>query len=335
MTISVGELTITIPRVERAAIRAGAVLALAAGLLQAPASTAGPAKLMLHFTVLTKTPLKLTDIVWTGTRFFYVDNTTNRVFEADPSGTIRGLFSTMPKIVEETRCVPSPARYGFPKGGLFCHSPDNRIYRITPGGIASQFAVLPESATSDGALAVDDVGRFGHRLVAATGRSGGAGGNVYTIDNAGKVAKVGAYPGPGGAENLVVAPSTFGAEAGSALLSIDGTKVGRVAAVDPSGVTTTIANLPDGANPIAVIPRRLRTTGVPSAGFYVVDTFPGTVLIANARQFNGYSGSVLVGTELKGQIWLITPTKSGFISRRYHTNLTAPKYNLEGATFVP
>ena len=49
------------------------------------------------------------------------------------------------------------------------------------------FATLPAPypPAADGALAFDRIGRFGYRLLAATGRSGGdepAGGVVYTID---------------------------------------------------------------------------------------------------------------------------------------------------------
>jgi hypothetical protein len=301
----------------------------AAGATPQPAPT-------LRFEVLATTPLKLTDIVWTGTRFFYVDNTTNRVFAADRTGAVTGLFATMPNVVEETRCVASPARYGFPKGGLFCHSPDNRIYRISPTGEVSQFARIPEDEISDGALAVDDVGRLGHRLVAATGHSGTPGGSVYTIDTSGRVAKVGSYGGPGGAENVVIAPSTFGTQGGSALLSIDAdSTTGSLIAVDARGRATTIARFSDGVNPIAVIPRRLRLTGIPQAGFYVVDTFPGTPLVAAAGQFAGQSGNVIVGSEQMGRFWLVAPTKSGFRSTRLRTNLNSPPYNLEGAIFVP
>jgi hypothetical protein len=317
--------------------RIGLVLAGACASLFLAALTATAAGPTLRFTVVATTPLKLTEIVWTGTRFFYVDNTTNRVFAADRSGAMGNLFATMPNVVEETRCVPSPGRYGFPKGGLFCHSPDNKIYRISAGGAVSQFALLPETEISDGALTVDDVGRFGHRLVAATGRSGKPGGSVYTIDTAGKVVTVGSYPGPGGAENVVIAPASFGTQAGSALLSIDenGT-TGSVVAVDAKGTATTIAKLPDGANPIAVIPQRLRRTGVPAAGFYVVDTFPGTVLRATAAQFAGHGGEVIVGSETHGLIWLVAPGKTGgFTATQLQTNLNAPSYNLEGAKFVP
>ena len=124
-----------------AAAGAGAIgLAVLATL-----ASAAPAPPTLRFTVAATTPLKLTDIVWSGTRFFYVDNTTNRVFEADRTGTIGNLFATMPNIVEETRCLPSPAKYGYPAKGLFCHSPDNKIYRLAADGALSVSATLPET----------------------------------------------------------------------------------------------------------------------------------------------------------------------------------------------
>ena len=290
----------------------------------------------LHFSAGAPTSLRLTDVVWTGTRFFYVDNTTNRVFAAGPDGKTTGLFATMPNIVEETRCVTSPSRFGYPKGGLFCHSPDNRIYRIAADGTTTVFATLPETTISDGALAVDRVGRFGHRLVAATGRSGEDGGTLYTIEPAGAVHRIGSYPGPGGAENVVIAPATFGSQGGSALITIDkGDTYGSLVAVGPDGTATTIARFPDGANPIAFVPSRLRANGVPAAGFYVVDTNLGQVLVASASQFSGHSGAAIVGTEVKGQMWLVEPHGSSFDAVQVQTNLADQSYNLEGATFVP
>jgi hypothetical protein len=125
--------------------RPGAVAAAfaAIALLALTTAAAQPASPTLRFTVVANTDLPLTDVVWTGTRFLYVDNTRNRVFAADRSRAITGLLATMPTVVEETRCVVSPARYGFPRGGILCHSPDNRIYRIAADGAMSVFATLP------------------------------------------------------------------------------------------------------------------------------------------------------------------------------------------------
>jgi hypothetical protein len=310
----------------------GAAIAAGAGGATAPAATPPPA---LTFTVGATPAFNITDVVWTGTRFLYVENTTNRVFTAGIDGQVTGLFATMPRVVEETRCVVSPSSYGFPKGGLFCHSPDNRIYRIAPDGSTTLFATIPDPAGSDGALAVDRVGRFGHLLVAASGRSGDDGGSVYTIDRNGTVRKVGSYPGPGGAENVVIAPATFGSQAGSALLTLDKDSTrGSVVAMSPDGTATTIARLPDGANPIAIVPARLRSTGQPPAGFYVVDTGLQQVLVASAQQLAGDAGAAIVGTEVRGTFWLLRPKGSRFAVTQLQTNLTASSYDLEGATFV-
>ena len=167
----------------------------------------------------------------------------------------------MPRLVEETRCVLSPGRQGFPSGAIFCHSPDNKIYEISADGSSETvFATLPAPypPAADGALAFDTVGRFGYRLLAATGRSGGAkpaGGLVYAIDAHGQVQRVGSYAGPGGADELVIAPRRFGSVAGDALLTVDaGARRRRVVALNSSGRTRTVATLPTGLNPIAAIP---------------------------------------------------------------------------------
>src|SRR6201995_4306690 len=131
----------------------------------------------LMFHVIAKTTQKLDSIVWTGKQFLYVQNTANTVWAAPPAGRPLHKFATMPRLVEETRCVLSPGSHGFPAGAVFCHSPDNKIYEISADGsrrivLAALPARFPPAA--DGALAFDRVGRFGYRLIAATGRSGGA-----------------------------------------------------------------------------------------------------------------------------------------------------------------
>src|SRR5579859_133803 len=145
-----------------------ATIILAVGLTTT-AQAAAPA---LHFRVFAHTGIRLTDIVWTGRQFLYVDNTTNRVSAAPPSGTPITPFATMPRQVEETRCRLSPGAHGFAVGDIYCHAPDNKIYRISPDGkTVSLFAILPHVARADGALAFDTTGGFGYDLIAATGRS--------------------------------------------------------------------------------------------------------------------------------------------------------------------
>jgi hypothetical protein len=291
----------------------------------------------LHFRVFAQTGIKLTDVVWTGTQFLYVENTRNAIFAGDAKGGPPRPFAALPKLSEETRCVVSPGEHGFPAGQIYCHVPDNRIYRVSADGASVKlFASLPTHAKSDGMLTFDTVGRFRHRLVAATGRSGNAepgGGAVYTVDPSGRVRPVGGYGGPGGADEVAVAPTAFGSISGWALLTVDAGKGGgKIVAIGPRGKTRTIATLPDGPNPIAVIARNRLSGAAP--GFYVADTNTKNVYFAPAAQLAPYVGNVLVGTELGARFFVITHNGVGYQTRELQTNLPNANYNLEGATYV-
>jgi hypothetical protein len=326
-----------------------AVAFMLAGAVSSCSSTAaapGPVapRPTLTFRVITKTTQKLDSIVWSGRQFLYVQNTTNTVWTAPPAGRPLHKFATMPRLVEETRCILSPGSHGFPSGAIFCHSPDNQIYEISPDGanktvFASLHAPYPPAA--DGALAFDSVGRFGYRLLAATGRSGGlkpAGGVVYAIDSLGHVQQVGSYAGPGGADELVIAPSRFGSVAGDALLTVDaGPSGGAVVALDPSGRTRPIATFPDGPNPIAPIPKLPSSTGrtrAPFPGLYLNDDKTANTDMAPAASLARYAGDVIVGTESpRALFWILEPRGKGFAEMPLRDNLLAGT-SLEQAIFV-
>jgi hypothetical protein len=321
-----------LPPVRRLA-RSFALVALAA----APAAAA-PAP-PLHFDVFARTGIRLTGVVWTGTQFLYIENTTNAIFAGDAKGGPLRPFAALPSMSEEMRCVVSPGGHGFPARRIYCHLPDNRIFRLSPDGkVVRLFATLPDHSTSDGMLAFDTVGRFGYRLVAATGRSGepgAAGGVVYTIGPRGGVHRVGRYAGPGGADEVVVAPGGFGPATGSALLTVDpGAGSGTVVSVGPRGRTRTIARLPDGPNPVAVIPRGGGHSAA-AAGFYVADTNTRNVYFASAAQLRRYAGGVLVGTELGARFFVIRWRAGGYQTLELETDLPPASYNLEGAAYVP
>jgi hypothetical protein len=296
----------------------------------------------LTFRVFAHTAHKMDSIVWTGTQFLYVQNTANTVWAAPAAGLPVHQLAMMPRRVEETRCILSPGTHGFPAGVIFCHSPDNKIYEISADGSSvSVFATLPAPypPASDGALAFDNIGRFGHRLVAATGRSGAnepSGGLVYTIGASGDVAQVGGYSKPpGGADNVAIAPARFGSVAGDALLVVDpGPSGGDVVAMNPGGVTRTIATLPDGPSSIVPIPRTPRPTRVPAAGLYVSDDSTGYTYIAPGAPLARYAGDVVVGTEVHARFWILEPKGSGFVKIPAADNLTG-KYSLEQAILVP
>ena len=331
-------------RVRWTRVLAGAVACVLVLVLAGPALARVAAGPKLRFHVIAKTAQKLDSLLWTGTQFLYVQNTANTVWAAPPAGRPLRQFATMPSLVEETRCVLSPGRQGFPPGAIFCHSPDNKIYEISPDGSSvTVFASLPAPypPAADGALAFDSVGHFGYRLLAATGRSGTpqpAGGSVYTIDAHGNVKQLGTYAGPGGADELVIAPRRFGSVGGDALLTVDvGASGGAVVAIDPRGRTRTIAILPDGPNPIAPIPtlpRRTRKTRAPYPGLYVNDDTSGDTYMVPAAPLASYVGDVLVGTETRALFWILKPRGNGFTRIPVRTDLPAGKYSLEQAIFV-
>jgi hypothetical protein len=291
-----------------------------------------------------KTTQKLDSVVWTGRQFLYVQNTKNALWAAPPAGRPLHRFATLPRRVEETRCILSPGREGFPPGAIFCHSPDNKIYEISSDGSKTGvFATLPARypPAADGALAFDGVGRFGHRLLAATGRSGGprpAGGVVYAVDAHGRAQQVGRYAGPGGADELVIAPRQFGSVAGDALLTVDaGASGGAVVAVEPGGKTRTIATFLYGPNPIAPIPSLARTTGTPRAplpGLYLNDDKTGYTYMAPGASLARYAGDVIVGTESpRALFWILKPRNHGFAEIPLPDNLPGGT-SLEQAIFV-
>jgi hypothetical protein len=323
-------------RVPRWALAALLVLAAQLGAIPGDAGAATPA---VHFDVFAKTGLRLADVVWTGRQFLYVENTTSRIVAAGSTGMPFTPFAQLPRQVEETRCRVSPGAHGFPAGDIYCHAPDNKIYRISGDGTsATVLATLPQVARSDGALAFDLGGSFGYALVAASGRSGGGkvrGGVVFAIDATGHVRRIGAYDNAGGADELVVAPTSFGSASGQVLLPVDAGKSGALVAMDAHGRARTLLTLPDGPNPIAVLGSGpTPPAGAAQPGLYVTDTLSRNVFFAPAGALAAFRGDVVIGSELGGLFWVIRPNGNEFTAIKLATNLNAKHYNLEGAAYI-
>jgi hypothetical protein len=317
----------------------GLVAAVAVLLLLGSMSASGAQK-PLQARIYADTGIALTDVLWTGKRLLYVENTKNIVWTAPPSGTPLTRFSSMPTQVEETRCRLSPGTHGFVRGDIYCHAPDGTIYRINgDGSQVAVFARLPTQTTADGALAFDTVGKFGYRLIAATGRSGAGqvpGGTVYAIGPTGAVRTVGTYSGPGGADEVAMTPRSFGTAAGWLALTVDAGDHGSVVLMDPHGATRQIASLPDGPNPIAAVAptARHRRPAPPPAGLYVTDTASHKVFLIPAVDLAPYVGDLIVGSELKALFWIVRPNGRGFQTLLVRTTLPTASYNLEGGTYI-
>ena len=290
--------------------------------------------------VFARTGLHLGDILWTGSRFLYTAEGGRALVLADPSGRTQGNLATVPANGGEMRCVLSPESHGFPAGDVFCHASANQIYAVSLAtGKVSLFAQLPSRQASDGALAYDAVGAFGYKLLAATGGSdGGSGGTVFAIGSDRSVTKVGAYAGPGGAEQALVAPRSLGAPAGKLLLTIDKhDHLGRLVAMDATGHVQTLAGgLAFGLDPLVMLTRTPNLPiGAAAPGLYIADWYSHNVLFIPASSLAPYAGDLLLTTERRGQFFVLSPSSNG----AYHlaslaTNLHQPDYNFEGAVYI-
>ena len=317
-------------------VRRLAVLGLLLVSLAAPGAASAPKP--VSFSVFAKTGLPLGDIAWTGERFLYVAERTGKIAASGPAGTGLATFASLPAEYEEMRCVPSPGHHGWAAGDVYCHAPHGGIWRVGADGSTSAFGTLPDTKLQDGALAFDTAGGFGYALLAASGGSASQGGTVYALKPAGGVRRVGAYPGPGGAENLELAPASFGSASNQLLLAIDARgKGGRVLAMAPGGAVRTLVTFQYGINPIVVIGGGDAPRGAARPGLYLTDTLAKNAYFAPAAQLASYAGAVFVGRE-KGRalFWIVRPAGKGFSSLRVHSNLERlpPSWNLEGAIYV-
>ena len=117
-------------------------------------------------------------------------------------------FATIPSEIEEVRCRPSPGTHGWPAGFVYCHAPHGIVYRLAADGTTSVFATLPETDKQDGVMAFDTAGLYGYAMLVTTGGPNGDGGTVYALAPDAGRRVVGTFPGPGGADNLEMAPAS-------------------------------------------------------------------------------------------------------------------------------
>ncbi len=307
-------------------------------LAYVPATRATAGTPLLHFSAIARTTLPQDTIVWDGTAFVYGGEAQRILMASDAQGQHVRPFITLPRNRGEIRCVASPGAYGFAAGAIYCGTADGEIYRIgSDGHSLSVFARLPTKIASDGELVFDTGGSFGHALLAASGGSSTSGGAVYAVASSGQVRRIGGYSGPGGADNIAIAPPGFGPLAGQVLISEDQVnRHGRLLAMDPAGsVHVLLTGLANGLNPLVVI------TGVhqgrrqgPAPGLYLSEWISRRALFAPAAQLQAYVGDVLVGTEHGGQLFVVQPSGGGYRAIPLQSNLQPPKVYLEGATFI-
>jgi hypothetical protein len=330
------------------AVLLAAALALAAPLAGVTAKPKPKPKRtpppFLTFRVFAETGLPLSDITWTGERFLYATETLGTFSVGGPGGAPLAPFATIPSEVEEVRCRPSPAARGWPAGFVYCHAPHGVVYRLAQDGTTAVFATIPETDKQDGVIAFDTLGEFGYAMLVTTGGPAGDGGTVYAFGPDAAMRRIGSFPGPGGADNIELAPPEFGLASRELLIAIDydpgggAPGAGRVLAMRPDGSVRTLVNLPEGINPIAVIGRGDAPRGTAMPGLYVTDALSTSVYFLPASVLaTRYPSTVIVGSEKTAHFWLVRPNATGFAQLRLKSNLEAMRstWNLEGGEYVP
>ena len=129
----------------------------------------------------------------------------------------------------------------------------------------------------------------------------------------------------------------FYAVAGQVLITIDKhDHQGRLLAMDAHGmVRSLVRGLTYGLNPIApILARAPSGTGAVAPGLYVADWRSHDVLVVPAATLRPFAGSVIVGTERRGLIYLVQPQGAAYRLWTLVTNLHGPDYNLEGARYI-
>jgi len=296
----------------------------------------------LTFSVFSQTGLPLSDVTWTGERFLYATETDGNFSVSGPTGSPVTPFATIPSEIEEVRCKPSPGTHGWPAGVVFCHAPHGVVYRLAADGTTSVFATLPETDKQDGVMVFDTAGLYGYAMLVTTGGPNGNGGTVFALGPDASRRVVGTFQGPGGADNLELAPAQYGSASNQLLIAIDydngaGQAAGRVLAMGPTGAVRTLVNFKEGLNPIAVVGRGDAPRGAASPGFYASDTNTKAVYFLPASVLARYPNSVIVGTEKTAHFWLVRAGNNGkFAQLRLKGNLETMSgtWNLEGAEWV-
>jgi hypothetical protein len=311
-------------------------LTLALGAIPAAGVDAGPT---LHFSVFAQTDLPLGQAYWTGREWLWNAENDGKIEAADANGRNVRTFFAFDQGGEELRCAVPPNKLW--PDGVYCHTPDNRVLRLNRDGTNPlELARIPADANSDGALAFDDVGKFGYALLVATGGSGQNGGQVFAVRKNGRVQPIGSYPGPGGADEIAIAPAKFGSASGWCLITVDNDpNGGTLLAIDRKGTLRTIApSLGNSLNPIAVVKPapKARAAGGPAPGLYLADTVSKAIWFAPASAFESFVGTVVVGTEVDSKLWVIRPNSSGgFDALPAASDLPSQGWNFEASAYVP
>ena len=236
-------------------------------------------------------------ITFAGDRFVgsvYVGANNLQLYQSDLNGLNVQKFGTL--ITSgggEPVLAASLGQAGFATAEIFVSAADSKIYRYShTGGAPTLFG-----STDDGSgvrqIFFDPGNSFGGKMLVTT-----TSGHVLSYDGSGNrslIANLGEDT-----EGMDIATANYGQYAGQLLVASEGS--GRIRAISAAGVVTVLQSSAGGniaipsAETVSTVPLDLGLSGNPLEGFYV-GNYPVDVQKANASQFAGMQGNVVVTSE--------------------------------------
>jgi len=193
---------------------------------------------------------------------------------------------------------------GFPSRDIYVAS-GTGVLHISNNGLTSNPLVSGLDGTVRG-IVFDAVGTFGHQMLVTT-----TSGSVYQVSSAG-TAKLLANLGAD-TEGLDVTPISahFGSFDGQLITASEGT--GLLHAISPSGAVTVLnptSPIGGGIEELDFVPLNLGASHNPVEGFYG-SNYTQNVLRADANQFAGLQGTIILTTELAHTVLDVTWNGTG------------------------
>jgi hypothetical protein len=267
----------------------------------------------------------LVGLAWNGVAFIasYGENASS-LLKVSLDGKTIAPFAPSFSGKNETYIAVSHGDAGFPKDTLYVSSLKS-IYELSPSGDSYRVFSTPPGVSRIGYLAFDDVGSWGHALLAVDDNgllwSITANGTAKVIEDFG----VGLKP-----EGIAVAPLTFGNFGGYMFIALERVAP-KIVAISPNDTSKiiTVANFPK--------EEPERVLSIPSnSDLFVAKWAEGTVLHVPATNLSRFAGSLLVITEAdifpSGTITVLTAVGGNVTETRLYEE-THPHF--EAAAFVP
>lgn len=234
----------------------------------------------------------------------YTGPNNNQLYATDLNGAnVQKFGNPIPGFSGEVVVAAGLGQGGFAKGAIYAgNGAGNQIYLVPPVGAPVLFGTTGNNEVIRQIL-LDPGGSFGGAMIVTTNS-----GRIYTFNAAGTptlLANVGADT-----EGMDIATSAWGKYAGNLIVASEGS--GQVLAISPGGSVSVLKDSVGSniyialAETVSAVPLNLGSSGNPLEGFYVAN-YPSDIQFADASQFAGLQGDIIVTSEFSSSspLWAL------------------------------